>query len=184
MDDSIIRRVLLVGFMGSGKTRVGQLLAGRLGWEFKDFDQEVKIRSGLPIPEIFRQHGEERFRELEGQLGSELLGEESVVLASGGGWPATLGRMEKLGSGTFSVWLMVTPEEAVRRVVEEGPTRPLLAVDDPLERARELLAQREVYYGKADMALDSLAGIPEDLARQIEELMAESGRGRLPSTST
>jgi shikimate kinase len=149
-----------------------------------DFDQEVKGRSGLPIPEIFRQHGEGRFRELEEELGRELLVEDRVVLASGGGWPAAVGRMEKLDSGTFSVWLRVTPEEAVRRVVEEGPTRPLLAVDDPVGRARELLKKREVYYRKAEVGLDSLEGNPEDLARRIEQMMAESGRERLLSTST
>ena len=182
-DSSTIRRVLLVGFMGSGKTLVGQALAKRLKWGFKDFDQEVKIRSGLPIPEIFRQHGEGRFREMEAQVGQEVLLEESVVLASGGGWPAVLGRMEGLPEGTLSVWLKVTAEEAVRRVREEGPTRPLLAVNDPLARAREILAEREVQYKKAEVSLDSQEGNPEELARRIEEFMNQSGRGRLPSTS-
>lgn len=180
MAPSTIRRVLLVGFMGSGKTRIGQLLAQRLGWGFRDFDQEVKSRSGLPIPELFRQHGEVRFRELEEELGRGLLEEEAVVLASGGGWPAAVGRMEELGPDTFSVWLQVTPEEAVRRVTSQGPTRPLLAVENPLERAREILTQREEYYRKADGVLDSQEGSPEYLARRIAELMAESGREWLP----
>jgi shikimate kinase len=182
-DTSVIHRVLLVGFMGSGKTHVGRALASRLGWGFRDFDDEVEISWGLPIPEIFRQHGEGRFRKMEGEVGQELLQKEAVVLASGGGWPAALGRMESLPSGTCSVWLKVTPEEAVRRVGDEGPTRPLLAVEDPLDRARRILAQREVYYEKADLTLDSLERDPGDLARRIEEMMAESGRERLPSTS-
>jgi shikimate kinase len=182
-DTSTIRRLLLVGFMGSGKTLVGQALARRLGWGFRDFDQEVKIRSGLPIPEIFRQHGEGHFREMEAQVGQEVLLDESVVLASGGGWPTVLGRMEGLPEGTLSVWLIVTPEEAVRRAREEGPTRPLLEVKDPLARARKILAEREVHYRKAEVALDSQEGNPEELARRIEEIMNQSGRGRLPSTS-
>jgi len=182
-DTSTIRRILLVGFMGSGKTVVGQSLARRLGWGFRDFDQEVKIRAGLPIPEIFRQHGEGHFRELESRVGQEVLQAESVVLASGGGWPTLLGRMEELPLGTLSVWLVVSPEEAVRRVSEEGPTRPLLAVEDPLGRARELLAEREVHYRKADLSIGSKDGNPDELARRIEELMNESGRGRLSSTS-
>ena len=65
------RRVVLVGFMGSGKTQVGQALARRLGWPFRDFDREIEGRLGLSIPEVFRQHGEELFREMEGQIGSE-----------------------------------------------------------------------------------------------------------------
>jgi shikimate kinase len=178
-----IRRILLVGFMGSGKTLVGQALARRLGWVFRDFDQEVRFRVGLPIPEIFRQHGEAHFRDMEREVGAELLREERVVLASGGGWPAEVGRMDALPEGTLSIWLKVTPEEAVRRVREEGPTRPLLAVPDPVARARALLAERERFYEKADVALDSLGGSPEELARSIEEIMSSTGRGRAPSAS-
>ncbi len=178
-----ITRVLLVGFMGSGKTLVGQALARRLGWAFRDFDQEIRFRVGLPIPEIFRQHGEAHFRDMEREVGAGLLGETHVVLASGGGWPADVGRMDDLPQGTFSVWLKVTAEEAVRRVREEGPTRPLLAVPDPLARARSLLAEREPYYRKASWALDSQAGDPEELARTIEEEMVASGRRTVSSIS-
>jgi len=179
----VIGRVLLVGFMGSGKTLVGQALARRLGWAFRDFDQEIRFRVGLPIPEIFRQHGEAHFREMEREVGAELLREEGVVLASGGGWPAGGGRMDRLPPGTLSVWLKVTPEEAVRRVREEGPTRPLLAVPDPVARARELLEDREEYYEKSDLSLDSLGGSPDELARKIEDMINSTGRGRVPSTS-
>jgi len=171
-----VERILLVGFMGSGKTRVGQALARVLGWGFRDFDVEVSSRVGLPIPEIFRQHGEGFFRDIEEQIGAELLQERSVVLASGGGWPAAPGRMEGLGPSTLSVWLQVTAEDAVRRVREEGPTRPLLAGVDPVSRARALLKDREPFYGKAQIAIDSTETGPEDLARRIENLINEKGR--------
>jgi len=179
-----IRRILLVGFMGSGKTLVGQALAERLGWNFRDFDQEIRFRVGLPIPEIFRQHGETGFRRVEAAVGTELLREENVVLASGGGWAAEEGRLERVPPGTLTVWLKVTPEEAVRRVREEGPTRPLLALPDPLTRARELLGAREAWYERADLALDSQDGDPEELARRIEEILKATGRETEPSTST
>ncbi|MFH1764561.1 MAG: shikimate kinase [Gemmatimonadota bacterium] len=169
-------RILLVGFMGSGKTRVGQALAKALAWSFRDFDQEIGVRVGLPIPEIFRQRGEGFFREMEERIGAELLLEREVVLASGGGWPAALGRMEGLGPLTFSVWLKVTAEEAVRRVREEGPTRPLLAVADPVSRARALLKEREPFYGRAHAAIDATETGPEELARRIIHLMNEKGR--------
>lgn len=179
----MIRRVLLVGFMGSGKTHVGRALASRLGWAFSDFDEGVENASGLPIPEIFCQHGEAHFRELEGEVGLVLLQKEGFVLASGGGWPTVAGRMESLPEDTLTVWLKVSPEEAIRRAGKEGSSRPLLAVEDPLARARELLAQRVVHYEKADLVLDSLEGEPQELARRIEEMIAQSGRERLPSTS-
>ena len=169
------QRVLLVGFMGSGKTRVGQLLADRLQWSFRDFDQEIQIRLGLSIPEIFRQHGEVYFRDAESRIGAELLREPDAVLASGGGWPGALGRMESLPPGTLSVWLKVSPEEAVRRARQEGPTRPLLAVSDPVSEARSLLRRREPFYAKARLSLDSTALGPQELAERIEEFMNQRG---------
>jgi shikimate kinase len=169
-------RILLVGFMGSGKTQVGQALAKALSWSFRDFDEEIGTRVGLPIPEIFRQHGEGFFREVEERVGAELLLEREVVLASGGGWPAAVGRMEGLGPLTFSIWLQVTAEEAVRRVGEEGPTRPLLAGADPVSRARALLKEREPYYGKAHAAIDATDSGPEELAGRIKILLNERGR--------
>ena len=174
--DVFFERILLVGFMASGKTRVGQALAKILGWSFRDFDQEIGARVGLPIPEIFRQHGEGFFREMEDRVASELLQEREVVLASGGGWPAADGRMEGLGHTTFSVWLQVTAEEAVRRVRGDAPTRPMLAVADPVSRARALLKEREPFYGRAHVAIDSTGTGPEELARRIEYLMNEKGR--------
>jgi shikimate kinase len=175
------RRVLLVGFMGSGKTRVGRLLADRLDWVYRDFDAEISSRVGLSIPMIFRQHGEEFFREVEEQVGTDLLLEHEVVLGSGGGWPASQGRMERLGRSTLSVWLQVTPEESIRRVREDGPTRPLLAAPDPEGRARDLLEEREAFYAKADLAIDTVGSEPDRLAERIEELMKELGRSLIRS---
>lgn len=162
-----MKRVLLVGFMGSGKTRVGQLLARELGWTFRDFDQEIQSRVGLPIPHIFTRHGEDFFRDAEERVGAEFLLHGEVVLASGGGWPAALGRMDDLPPGTLSVWLKVSAEDAVRRVRKEGPTRPLLAVPDPVGRARELLDERGPYYRKADLAVDTTGSRPEEVAEWI-----------------
>lgn len=161
------RRVLLVGFMGSGKTTVGRKLARILGWEFVDFDDVVEARSGHTISEIFRRDGEQRFRELEAVVASELLRRRRVVLASGGGWPATRGRMEALDEDTLSVWLRVSPEEAVRRVRAEGPGRPLLDGERPLERAAELLERRREHYALARLALDTEAQEPDELARRV-----------------
>jgi shikimate kinase/3-dehydroquinate synthase len=178
-----VKRILLVGFMGSGKTEVGQALAERLGWSFKDFDQEIRSRVGLPIPRIFREHGEDFFRQMEERVGAELLKEERVVLASGGGWAGALGRMEDLPPGTVSVWLKVSAEEAVRRARQEGPTRPLLAVPDAVGRARELLDQRTPQYSKADLEVDSTDSTPGALAEAIEHLLNETGSlGGLPSS--
>ena len=171
----VIGRILLVGFMGSGKTLVGQALARRLGWVFRDFDQEVRSRVGLPIPEIFRQHGEGWFREMEGRVGRELMQEQGIVLASGGGWPVVPGRMDEIGSSTLTVWLRVSPAEAVRRAQQEGITRPLMAVEDPVGKACALLERRIAYYEKARLSIDSSQMEPEELAKEIEGYVNDQG---------
>jgi shikimate kinase len=85
-----LRRLVLTGFMGAGKTSVGRLLADRLGWEFLDLDAYIEERSGLTVPAIFAQHGEKHFRKLESQALASALGRDRAVLALGGGAPEVL----------------------------------------------------------------------------------------------
>lgn len=168
-------RVLLVGFMGSGKSSVGRALAPLLGWPFRDFDEEIEAEVGAPVPEIFRTRGEDFFRRVEARIGRRLLEHDDVVLASGGGWAVPRGRLEEVPPGTLSVWLRVSAAEAVRRVRGEGPERPLLDAADPVARAQELLEEREPSYRRADLILDSESAPPEGLARTILESMRVSG---------
>jgi shikimate kinase len=160
-------RILLVGFMGSGKSTVGRRVARHLDWRFIDFDDVIEERVGLTITEIFRERGESFFRQIEGEVGEELLRLERVVLASGGGWPVPAGRLESLPKTTLSVWLRVSPEEAVRRVAGEGSVRPLLDGPDPVGRARELLEVREGRYTMAHLTLDTEGTTPQELALSI-----------------
>ena len=85
-----LRRIVLTGFMGAGKTTVGRLLAARLGWEFLDLDASIESRTGLAVPSIFATHGEAHFRQLESQALASSLGRSNVVLALGGGAPESL----------------------------------------------------------------------------------------------
>lgn len=163
------RRIVLVGFMGSGKTEVGGALGRELGWAFEDLDAAVEERAGASVPEIFRTRGEQVFRELEGTLGDELLEGEGIVLATGGGWPCRPDRIDRLDEGSLSVWLRVSVEGAVARVHAQGGGRPLLAVDDPTKRARELLDERERWYERARWHVDGEAGTPDEVARRIAD---------------
>lgn len=164
-----VRRVLLVGFMGSGKTTVGRILAKRLGWAFVDFDERIEDRLGISVERIFLERGEDEFRRVEADVGRELLESEDVVLASGGGWPVGPGRLEDLPAGTLSVWLRVSAEEALRRVDRADAVRPLLERPDALAEARRLLEEREPYYRRAGLALDTEGRPAEALADSIEE---------------
>lgn len=168
-------RILLVGFMGAGKTSVGRLLAERLGWRFQDFDDVVEERAGRSVAEIFEQDGEDRFRVLEAEVADELLRGHEVVLGSGGGWAAVPGRIEAVPAGTAVVWLRVDAREAVRRASEQPGRRPLLAGPDAVERARILLSGRAAVYRSAPFGVDTDGRSVEDVTARILEVLAESG---------
>jgi shikimate kinase len=164
-------RVVLVGFMGAGKSRVARETARLLGWDVLDVDQELERRSGRTIPTIFREDGEATFREMEASLTEELLQQERVVIATGGGWAAAApDRMASLDDETLSVWLRIPAEEAVRRVSSgRGRSRPLLKVADPLAEARRLLELREPCYRQARLILEADRFPPRALARSIRD---------------
>jgi shikimate kinase len=171
--------VLLVGFMGSGKSSVGRALADLLQWEFVDFDEAIVEEVGLSISEIFRVHGEGRFRDLEAVVGAQLLSRNEVVLAVGGGWAAQSGRLKDLPAGTLSVWLQVSPETAVRRNRGSLVGRPLLDTPDPVRTATRLMRAREVHYRAAALFLDSesegIEALAKGIAARIKGSEAESG---------
>lgn len=166
-----LRRIVIVGFMGSGKTTVGRALAEALHWRFEDLDLHIEALDGRDIPTIFRDSGEARFREMEADVGARLLAEDEIVLATGGGWAAARGRLEALPAGTVSIWLRVSAEEAVRRAASEPGARPLLAVADPLASARELLDRRTAWYARADLAVDTEGMTPEHVTSQVLALL-------------
>ena len=160
-------RVLLVGFMGSGKSAVGRRLARVLEWRFVDMDAEVEAEAGRSVAEIFREEGEARFRELEVAAARRLLELDRVVIASGGGWPCAPGRLEEVPRGTLTIWLRVSPAEAVKRIRSGRTPRPLLEVDDPLRRARELLGERERFYRKAHWKVQTDGRSPGAVAGEL-----------------
>lgn len=163
-----IERVLLWGFMASGKTAVGARLAARLGWDHLDLDDEIVRRAGKPISEIFREDGETAFRTLETESTLDLLGRTHTVFSPGGGWVTNPGLQDAIPDGTLTIWLRVQPETVIARVRADpgGPVRPLLLTPDPEVRIRRLLAERESAYGRASRA------IPTD-HRSVESIVAE-----------
>jgi shikimate kinase len=124
-----VRRILLVGFMSAGKTTIGRLLADTLGWRFVDVDEEIVRRTGMSVADIFRERGEAVFRRLETRLTARLCSLDLAVIAPGGGWIMAPMALERLPRDTRTVWLRVSPEEAVRRSLGAGVERPLLGSD-------------------------------------------------------
>jgi len=166
------RRILLVGFMGSGKTSVGQHVATALGWRFVDADAAIEAETGMPVSEIFRTRGEAAFRAMEARQMVVHLAQDSVVIASGGGWAAKPGWREVVGHGTVSIWLQVTAAEAVRRAKNRPGTRPLLSGAEPLNVVRELVAARSVSYARAAWKVDTEGSSVEDVSARILNILA------------
>lgn len=174
MSSGPLRRVLLVGFMGAGKTTVGRLVAEGLGWRFLDFDDVVEAEAGVPVARIFELDGEARFRAMEAEVGRRLLALERVVLGSGGGWaPADPSRLRDVPPGTASFWLSVSAREAVRRAARQPAARPLLAGEDPLAVASRLLEEREPAYRAARWTVDTEGLSVEDVSARILAILAD-----------
>jgi shikimate kinase len=156
-------RVVLVGFMGSGKSTVGRILARRLGWAFVDMDERIEERTGQRIAEIFREQGEAAFRREELAVAHELQSASRRVVATGGGAFAEAATREALRAGAYTVWLEADFESLVKRVPTDG-SRPLAA---DREIMRRLLEQREPFYRSADLIVDAMDS-PEAIAGCIE----------------
>lgn len=165
-----IDRVILWGFMASGKTAVGSRLAKRLGWKHIDLDEEIVLRAGKPIERIFSEDGEPAFRALEAEVSGELIGQRGAVISPGGGWVTIPGILETIPDRTLTVWLHVEANTVLKRLRSgrRAPTRPLLSAPDRAERVRTLLAQREALYRRADHTVRtdgrSLEGIVAEIA--------------------
>ena len=162
-------RLVLVGFMGAGKSTVGPILADALGWDFIDIDDLIARREGVHPGRIIRRRGIERFRELEAEAGVEALRRERVVIAMGGGWAARPGHMTSLGRDTVSVWLRVEPETALARIRGSATPRPLLEGPDPRAAAVALLRDRVAYYGRSTITIETDGRSPGEVVREIAE---------------
>ena len=164
-------RVVLVGFMGAGKSTIGPLVAERLGWTFLDLDTRIEERTGRRIAELFRDRGEPAFRELERAAAQEAMRQARLVLAAGGGAFAQPATREALQKGSVTVWLRCDLPTILARVPADG-RRPLAA-----NRAimQALLAEREPSYQLSEVVVDASEGTPEAVARQVLEKLGARG---------
>jgi shikimate kinase len=144
-------RIVLVGFMGSGKSTVGRIVARHLGWGFIDMDERIEERAGRRIAEIFQELGEASFRQEELQVARELQTAARLVIATGGGAFAQAETREALRAGAFTVYLAGDFETLALRVPADG-SRPLAA---DREIMRRLLEEREPSYRSADLIVDA-----------------------------
>jgi len=162
----VIRNLGLIGFMGTGKSCVGRVVADTLDFTFLDTDHVIEARAGLSITEIFAQQGEPAFREWERRVVAELTHREKTVIATGGGLPAAEGNLASLKTHALVICLWATPETILERIGSHTH-RPLLNDPDPLAKIRGLLAVRESSYRQADVLITTERRSVREVALQV-----------------
>jgi shikimate kinase len=167
--------IFLIGFMASGKTTVGRLVARRLGWGFEDLDDLIVAAAGASVPQIFAEQGELGFRRRETEAVVAAAARRATVFATGGGAACREPNLSTmLGAGRV-VALDVSAPEAVRRAGDSSG-RPLLdGQADKLAAARTLLASREAYYRRAHVRVATDGRTPEEVAGAVLEQLALGG---------
>jgi shikimate kinase len=165
------RNLVLLGFMGTGKTALGRRLAQLTGFAFREMDAEIERRAGKPIPRIFAEDGEEMFRRLETNLAVEWGQLSNSIISCGGGVVLRAENLHALGQNGVLVCLTATPEVILARTAR-AKNRPLLQVADPGQRIRELLAARAPYYAKIPVQIDTSGADLDTLADPVLDAWA------------
>jgi shikimate kinase len=164
-------RIFLIGFMGSGKTHWGSLLAQRLQLPFYDLDKIITESEGKSIPEIFQERGEEYFRLQERDLLRDIIRQHpSLVLSCGGGTPCFFNNIDFLKKEGLVVWLNTSIEALEERLKKEKATRPLIQDISDHELRSFILKKmndRRLYYEQADLHVDEATVTIESLLQQI-----------------
>jgi len=184
------RRIYLTGFMGSGKSTIGPILANVLGYDFVDLDEAVEERAGKPVPQIFAEDGEAAFRALEATMLRETGARHNVVVALGGGAMTVEDNLQWALANGAVVYLKVTLDSLIRRLRRGRMVRPLLLDDagqrlstaDLREKIKALMDRREPFYERAHVVVEianQRVGITVD---EVVKAVRRYGKGRNPKS--
>ena len=169
-----MKRIFLIGYMGSGKTTIGKLVAEKLGYSFVDMDTHIEEKHFNTISEIFAKVGEQQFRLLEQRCLHEVAEFDDVIISTGGGAPCFFDNMEYMNAHGVTIYLKLTAAELAERLEFIGVSkRPLLAnrkVDELRRFIAEGLAKREPFYEKAAY---SLSGDIDETVEKIFKLITD-----------
>lgn len=169
--------MILIGFMGVGKTTLGRALAKRWGWPFVDLDQEVEAQAGCTIPALFAREGEAAFRAREVEALQQILEGDEQILATGGGTPTRSDSLDDMLARGTVVWLRAAPDTILERTPRDG-TRPLLeglTESQARDRIQELLNARRPCYAMAHMTIDVDHSGPDELVEALIVGLKELG---------
>ena len=161
--------LVLLGFMGTGKSAVGRRVAALAGASFFEMDAELEQRAGKPISRIFSEDGEPAFRAMESRLAEEWGRKEGAVISCGGGVVLRAENLRALGASGLLVCLTARPEVILERTAR-SKKRPLLAGEDPEKKIRDLLAARAPAYAKIPVQIDTSDASLDELAARLLDL--------------
>jgi len=163
-------RIFLIGFMGSGKSTHGKILARKIGYNYVDMDHTIEETAEMSIPAIFQEHGEEVFRKWEHDILLELCKRDRLVVSTGGGAPCHGEMMQIMNSHGSTVYIHLPPEALKDRLLHSPTERPLIkgkSESELLEFISDLLAKREHYYNQAVHTINGINLQIEDLVSML-----------------
>ncbi len=175
MSSKFSKNIILTGFMGTGKSSTGKVLASKMGWEFIDTDQRIVEQAGLSIPEIFDKFGETYFREIEKKVIKEVASGSHLVIATGGGAIIDIENYEIMKRNGIIICLTAEEDEIAKRVDD---SRPLLK-GGRSGRIRALMRERDTYYRRADFTVDTTGKSPYVVAEEIIDLLSLREDGKI-----
>ena len=162
----------LIGFMASGKTTIGKIVARKTGYDFIDLDQLIELEKEKSVSQIFAEQGEEAFRKLENDYLKKLCSKDNTIVATGGGAPCFHNNMKMMNQAGKTIYLKFSPEKLKTRIqLSSQSTRPLVAGrsdEELLQFVRESLIKREQYYNQAILVLE---GNDTEIAKRIIEFV-------------
>lgn len=164
-----MKNIVLTGFMGTGKTVVGKELSGILNMELVDIDAEIENLQKMKIRDIFENLGERHFRDLETEMIKKVSRRGNIIISTGGGAVLREDNMNALRENGDIFCLAASPETIFRRT-SGSEERPLLNVENPVSRIKELLNFRMPFYEKAGTIIDTEEKTPLQIAEEIAEL--------------
>ncbi|MDR3591621.1 MAG: shikimate kinase [Negativicutes bacterium] len=170
-----MKNIVLIGFMATGKTSVGRLLARRLGRCFVDVDERIEQESGMSIAEMFARHGEDCFREKEREMIARVSRFRNAVIATGGGVVLFPENMNLLRATGIIIALTASAEAILERAGRRN-TRPLLERPDREQFIADLLGKRSGLYRQADYSVDNESCSPRETVEKIVALLKQEGK--------
>ncbi|NLO21547.1 MAG: shikimate kinase [Syntrophomonadaceae bacterium] len=173
------KNIVLIGFMGTGKSTIGMKLAERLKMQFIDMDREIEKLTGMSIAALFKKHGEIRFRSEERLMSQKLGARSNLVIATGGGVVLNTENVEALKKSGVLVCLDAQPEVLLARINRKKGSRPLLKKNLRIEDIEKMMKEREEHYALADFRVDTSNKEMDKIVQEIIQIIRKSNNRRV-----